>query len=136
MPMYKNSTSAVITVNGNRIEPNETITTLEFLENLPAGVTQEQSTPSFTPCKYSNEFKGGSGDSGSINVPAGLVQYTVVVTCSAGAIKFETNGNTTANTAEVVVAGESVKYQCMSRMIDSFKIYYLETGSICKVSIA
>jgi len=133
MPRYTNSTSAVITVNGNRIEPKSSINILEYLENLPAGITQDSTDPSYTPCAYSALLSGGSGDSGAINVPAGLKQFTIVVTCAAGAIKFETNGVTA--TAEVVVAGETAKYQFLSRLVTSFKVYYLVTGSVSKVSI-
>lgn len=133
MPKYTNSTSAVITVNGNRIEAGETISILEYLENLPAGVTQTDSVPAYTPCAYSALLSGGSGDSGVINVPAGLKQFTIVVSCASGAVKFETNGVTA--TAEVVVAAETVKYQFLSRLVTSFKVYYLVTGSVAKVSI-
>ena len=138
MPKYTNSNSVVVTLKSNRISPKETISTLEYIPaaDLPAGVTQDSTDPSFVPVQYSALLTGGSGDSGAIPVPAGLQQYRVTVACGAGAVRVETNGVTTSGKGEVVVAGESVSYQCLNRIINSVKVYYLATGTVAKISIA
>jgi len=53
MPTYLNSTSTVAVVGLTRIEPGQTITTGEWLINLPTGVTRTSVTPYFEPNIYS-----------------------------------------------------------------------------------
>ena len=134
MPKYKNSTSEVITHQGIRIEPLQEVETLEVFETLPAGITLVSIDPRYYPVHYSNRFAGASGDSEAIAIPAGLQQFKFTVFCSGAAIKVEFNG--VAANAEVILAGEGKSYQFLNRIVDTFKIYYLDTGAIAEVSIA
>jgi len=134
MPTYKNGTATVITHQGIRMEAGEQVETKEIFESLPVGVTLISIDPRYYPVHYSNRFTGGSGDSGAIAVPAGLQQYKITVFCSGAAVKIEFNG--VAANAEVLLAGEGKSYQFLNRIVDSFKIYYLDTGAIAEVSIA
>lgn len=135
MPTYKNSTSLVITVEGVRIEPGQSVETKQVLATLPAGITKTADSPAYSPALYSNNFAGDSGDSGAISVPAGITQYKITVFCSAGAIKFWTNA-AAGGGFEVLMAGEGKSYQFLGRIVDNFTVGYLVAGSKAEVSIA
>jgi hypothetical protein len=137
MPTYKNSTSVVISVEGVRIEPGQSVETKQVLSSpLPAGITKTFDSPVFSPTLYSNSFAGDSGTTGPISVPANAgAQYKITVYCSAGGIKFWTN-KATGGGFEVLLAGEGKAYQLLGRMVDNFSVEYLLAGSKAEVSIA
>jgi len=136
MPTYKNSNTVVVALKSNRIEAGQVVQSEEYIESLPAGVTQIADDPRYVPVKFSSLYSGDSGDSGAIAVPAGLQQYRITVSVGVGAVRVEMNDVTTATLTETLVAGESASYQCLNRIVSTLKLHYLLTGTVAKVSIA
>ena len=132
MPKYKNSTTAVITTNGIRIEPGQTVETTKWIPTLPTGITLVATTPAFAPAVYSSTFSGSSGNSGVQTLPTTLSQNRLTVFCSAGAIKFYTND---MSTGVVIVAGDYRRYDLLEYIVKNFNIDYLVASSVCEVSV-
>jgi len=125
MPTYANSTSAVITIGDVRIEPGQSVKTLQFIPgSLPAGITEVTTAPMCNPIILSSKVTGNT----TVTIPetytnplTGIVEslngnYLITVYVGTGEATVQFNGS---GTLKYVGLYERYEYRCMSRTVDS-----------------
>lgn len=122
MPAYKNTTTTLAFLGGNRIEPGETIQTYEWFTALPTGITKTSDLPSYNPVIYSNSFTSDN----SVQLPdiSGPFSVKLWVTTGEATVKFNTS---LMSPALVIPAGEKFERFFENRGIDS--IIFTFSGS-------
>ena len=114
MPTYKNTGNEVVDVGGLRIEPGETVTSLEWFKELPSTVTKVSDSPFYDPIIYSASITAG----GTHNIEDNVVgNYKITVYCATGNITVKLNSS--SGVAKVLGAGETYIVTCLSRIVDS-----------------
>ena len=128
MPKYLNSTSAVITMGAVRVEPGETVSTLQFIPGaLPAGITEVTSAPTITPIVSSAKLTSGA----TVTIPetvadpiSGVAQnlvgnYLITIAVAVGDATVQLNG---VGVARYVGLYETYTIRCLSRIVDTLVI--------------
>jgi len=125
MPQYKNASSAVVELEGIRIEPGQTVTTEKFIQKaLPTGVTKESDSGYYDPTLLSQKVTTTS----TVTVPSGISgNYRIILLCSAGDISMKVNSDSA--TARLMVAGDRVEWLCTSRVINDIR-FTISSGTV------
>ena len=117
MPTYKNETSSVITAGSTRVEPGQTVTTLQFEPSaVSQGLTLVAATPVWSNVIQSAKVSGTT----TVTVPAALTgNYKVHIFVPAGSNELTYKLNDASSVAKLVGPGEAVDYTCMTRVVNS-----------------
>jgi len=123
MPKYTNSTNSDIAIGSYRIGAKESITIQEYLQNIPAGITEDDSVGYYDPIILSRK----DTSTATFSVPTTSSSYEIKFFCSAGdgTIKF----NNASATVRYIGTGETIRIKCMVRIIDSI-ILTISSGTI------
>ena len=130
MPTYLNSGTVVKDVSGLRVEPGESLQSIQWAGSLPAGVTITSENPFYNPIIYSTAIAGG----GTYEIPNNLIgNYKVTFYCATGTITAKLSSSN--GTARVLAAGETWTVMCLARIVDSLIWATTGTGSVTVESI-
>jgi hypothetical protein len=125
MPLYLNSTTAVITVGNSRIEPGQILSTTSWFATLPVGVTKTSDLP------YGNTpiSSGSYTASGTLTIPATtLGNYSVTVYADTGevTVKF----NSAFNTPYYIAQGLGLVITCLNRTVNDIRYTVITGGKV------
>ena len=123
MPKYTNTTSQDISAGGHLVPAKESITIAEYIQSLPAGITENTTVGYIDPILLSQKVTSTS----TVTVPATTSAYEVKLVCSAGdaTIKF----NSDSATGKLIVSGETYSYRCFTRVIDDVR-FTITSGTV------
>lgn len=144
MPTYKNSTSADIALDNNRVHANGG--TLETKKIYSAaviankGLTKTADTPYFNPIIVSLVQTGDDAGTDDVAIPTtdndghSLEEFIVKVYCRAGAATIYLTA--AANTpGRVLKIGDTWEFRVKDRMVDNIHIIYSADSSEVQVDV-
>jgi len=139
MPTYKNTSGSVVTADGVRIEPNETVETYSYLLNLPSGVSKISDTPYWNDLIISDVQTGNNGETDTIEIPEIVNGEDVKairgqIYCAAGSCTIAYNNVSNTPLAKLI-AGYTFPIHTISRVIDSIIINYTADSSSIRTDL-
>ena len=134
MPKYTNSTSDVVVLGSTRIEPSQSITTVEWFKSLPTGVTQDAVAPYFSPTVLSQKLTSTD----TVYIPTTYTNsesktifltgnYKVRIYVGAGDCTVQVNSSSA--TARYVGLYDTYELTCNSRVVDNV-IVTISSGTV------
>jgi hypothetical protein len=92
MPLYKNNATERKTINGQAVEPGQTISTEVYLSPLPTGITKLSDSPFYNPIVLSASYTSTT----TVAIPAGINRFNLHFYVESGSctIAFNDAGNT------------------------------------------
>lgn len=124
MPTYLNSGTSAVELGGVRLEPNESVQTLQWVPTLPTGVTKTSDSPYLDPILLSKSITSPSTETLASAITG---NYKVLLYCSTGSVSYKFNSD--SSTARVLGAGESDEYLCLSRTINDIR-FTISSGTV------
>jgi len=117
MPTYLNSSNNTVFVGLQRIEPGQTISTVEWLTSLPAGVTLLNINPILDPVILSQKITATS----VILIPTSVTgNYRIRVYVATGDISLKLNDESA--TPIFIGLYDAFDVQCLSRTVNALYI--------------
>jgi len=92
MPIYKNTSSEIVTIGGNRVEVNAQYETLGFVDEISLGITKLDNMPAYNPIILAQKVTGTT----TIAIPQQYTRFAVHFYVKTGepSILFSDNSNT------------------------------------------